>query len=113
MNANIATLVKVLQAEGVSYQSLHHTGNLIRLTNSNHIFANQLTPFNTHVQGLICTDKYFQEALLPRELYPRTIAYLDPHTASMYQKYVSFSSYQDIQEDIEKNFTLSNDYKSQ
>lgn len=79
----------------------------IKLNSSWLEFANWATPFNSEVQRQVCTAKYFTYKLLRDVIkYPTTKSYLDPGIDERYRKYLNFSSYEEIQRDIVKQFSF-------
>ncbi len=106
MNLHIACLIKACNNLGISYKSLHKSGNVIQVNNlPGAIFANHSVPFNSSVVSLICKDKDYTAQLLQDSInMPRHFSYLDPATKQIYNEYKEFINLEAIKQHIIQNF---------
>ncbi len=99
MNSNISALRAACEKAGLSYDSVHPTGNAVRVWKDGqpHFFCNWTTPLNNQGEAFLCKDKDYTYHLLRDAVsMPRSTAYLNPDCDDRYQKYLEFRSISEI-----------------
>ncbi len=90
----------------IPYSVIDQNKNFITIGEKNKFsFVNTATPFNRQDVASIASDKEFTYMLLRKAIsMPRTEGYVNPFVEKKYKGYSKYSSYDEISEEIEKNF---------
>ena len=99
MNSNISALRAACEEAGLRYDSIHPTGNAVRVWKDGqaHFFCNWTTPLNAQGEAFLCKDKDYTYHLLRDAInMPRSTAYLNPDCDDRYERYLEFRSVSEI-----------------
>lgn len=103
MNTNIRALVLACEKLAIPYRYLHPSQNAVDINHNgrSHLFINWSTPLNSQTHARLCEDKdYFYSAFKQVICMPKTFAYLSPYVSPQYQKYLEFTSIDEISKNI-------------
>lgn len=109
MLINIQCLVQICKKLKIDFRFIDKNQNLVQINLGNHqyYFANWTTPYNKESEAYIFQDKEFTYQLLKDKVrMPRTLGFLDPNIEEKRKEYLTAASYEQIVEEIQKNFGL-------
>ena len=105
MDTNIRCLIKACKIEGLKFEQLHSTQNLV-LIEDKHLFVNWSTPLISHSTYRLLVDKDYLYTILNGVIdMPKTKAYLAPSNDPRFSKYRSYNNVSEIASDIEEHFS--------
>lgn len=106
MEVHIKCLKQACDNQQITYENLDDEKNFIKVAlGEGLLFQQNRTPFNTEAIAAICKDKEHTYQLLHKQIaMPKTIGFLDFNTHDHYQKYVNYTSQDNIINKIEQTF---------